>query len=132
MHDTVKLLTAQWRTEADTLRKRGAVAQAVAVESCAEELERALLERDDELLNLTEAARLSGYSSEHLGRMVRDGKIPNAGRPGAPRIRLGDLPRRPRPAVARSVPGAYDPIADARKLGSRRKGGEDAFSQNSA
>ena len=87
-------LTAQWRDEAETLRRRGAEVQAVALETCADELERALRERDNELLNLTEAARLSGYSSEHLGRMVRDGVIPNAGRPNAPRIRHGDLPRK--------------------------------------
>lgn len=42
---------------------------------------------------------------DHLGRLVRDGKTPNAGRPGAPRIALKDLPRNahgpstPRPAV---------------------------------
>ena len=89
-------LAEQWRTEAETLRKRGATAQAVVLESCADEMERALRERDNELLNLMEAAQLSGYSSEHLGRMVRDGKIPNAGRPGAPRIRLGDIPRKAR------------------------------------
>ena len=94
MPDTLAVLTAQWRDEAETLRKRGAAAQAVALESCADELERALRDRDNELLNLTDAARLSGYSSEHLGRMVRDGVIPNAGRPNAPRIRNGDLPRK--------------------------------------
>ena len=87
-------LAAQWREEADTLRKRGAVAQAVAVESCADDLEAAFRERDETLLNLTEASRLSGYSSGHLGRMVRDGTIPNVGRPNAPRIRRDDLPRK--------------------------------------
>jgi len=87
-------LAAHWREEAETLLRRGATAQAVLLESCADELERALRERDNEVLNLTEAARLSGYSSEHLGRMVRDGVIPNAGRPNAPRIRHGDLPRK--------------------------------------
>ena len=88
------LLIARWRDEAGTLRRRGAAAQAVALESCAEELETALRELDEVLLNLSEASHLSGYSSEHLGRMVRDGTIPNAGRPNAPRIRRGDLPRK--------------------------------------
>ncbi len=87
-------LVARWRDEAATLRRRGAVAQAVAVESCADDLEAAFRERDETLLNLTEASRLSGYSSGHLGRMVRDGIIPNVGRPNAPRIRRVDLPRK--------------------------------------
>ena len=87
-------LTAQWRDEADMLRRRGASAQAVALETCADDLEAALRERDETLLNLTEASRLSGYSGGHLSRMVRDGTIPNAGRPNAPRIRHSDLPRK--------------------------------------
>jgi len=45
-------------------------------------------------LTLTEAARWSGYSREHLGRLVAKGTIPNAGRPNAPRIRVADLPRK--------------------------------------
>jgi len=49
----------------------------------------------DELLNLRTAARESGYSADHLGRLVHEGKIPNAGRPHAPRIRRADLPRKP-------------------------------------
>ena len=58
----------------------------MALESCAAELEATLRERDETTLSLTEAARESGYSADHLGRLVRDGKIPNTGRPGAPRI----------------------------------------------
>ena len=67
---------------------------AVALESCAAELEATLRERDQTTLSLTEAARESGYSADHLGRLVRDGKIPNTGRPGAPRIARSHLPRK--------------------------------------
>ena len=94
MPSSLASLLSQWRNEADTLRKCGAVEQAVVSELRAEELETALREWDEALLNLTEASHLSGYSSEHLGRMVRNGTIPNAGRPNAPRIRRGDLPRK--------------------------------------
>lgn len=45
-------------------------------------------------MTLTQAAEVSGYSDDHLGRLVKDGIIPNAGRPGAPRIRRGSLPRK--------------------------------------
>ena len=79
---SVEALPATWRTPA------------VALESCAAELEATLRERDETTLSLTEAARESGYSADHLGRLVRDGRIPNAGRPGAPRIARSHLPRK--------------------------------------
>jgi hypothetical protein len=44
---------------------------------------------------MEEAARESGYSAEHLGRLIRTGRIPNAGRRSAPRVRRGDLPAKP-------------------------------------
>ena len=66
----------------------------IALESCAAELEATLRERDETTLSLTEAATESGYSTDHLGRLVREGKIPNAGRPGAPRIARSILPRK--------------------------------------
>ena len=79
-----------------------------------------------ELLDLHEAALHSGYSREHLGRLIREGKIPNAGTKGAPRIVRGDLPRKPARPLAHTRPHAYDPVADARKLGGRRRGGSHA------
>ncbi len=69
-------LAAQWRTDAATLRRRGAVTQAVAVESCADELERELARWEDQLLSITEAAAESGLSEETLRRHVRLGKLP--------------------------------------------------------
>jgi hypothetical protein len=51
------------------------------------------------LLTLVDAAAESGYSADHLGRLVRDGVIPNAGRANAPKIRRRDLPRKPLPAA---------------------------------
>jgi hypothetical protein len=49
----------------------------------------------DEALTLVEAAEESGYTAGHLGREVRAGRIPNAGRENAPKIRRRDLPRKP-------------------------------------
>ena len=91
---SVEALPGTWRRQAKTLRRYGGEPPAVALESCAAELEATLTERDETTLSLTDAARESGYSADHLGRLVRDGKIPNAGRPGAPRIARKHLPRK--------------------------------------
>ncbi len=87
-------LPVTWRRQAKTLRRYGGETPAVVLDRCADDLEATLRERDETTLSLVEAARESGYSREHLGRLVRDGKIPNAGRPGAPRIARRYLPRK--------------------------------------
>ncbi len=91
---SVQALPAAWRKRAKALRRYGGETPAVAMERCAAELEDTLVQRDETTFSLVEASRESGYSSDHLGRLVRDGKIPNAGRPGAPRIARRDLPRK--------------------------------------
>ena len=91
---TVEGLPADWRKQAKSLRRYGGDTTAVAIERCADDLDATLAERDETTLSLVEAARESGYSRDHLGRLVRDGKIPNAGRPNAPRIARRHLPRK--------------------------------------
>src|SRR4051812_5177497 len=56
----------------------------------------ALLEKSegDEILSLAAASSESGYSRDHLARLIRQGTIANAGRPNAPRVRRRDLPRK--------------------------------------
>jgi hypothetical protein len=105
-----------WRAKADVLRKHGAPGQATAVEALAEELDQVLRSELDVVLTLTDAAGESGYSAEHLGREVRQGRISNAGRQGAPRIRRGDLPRKAPCGIAASRTVTYDAGADARSL----------------
>ena len=101
---TVRSLPATWRRRAKALRRYGSEPPAVTLERCAAELEDTIADRDETTFSLVEASRESGYSADHLGRLVRDGKIPNAGRPGAPRIALKDLPRKahapPEPRLA--------------------------------
>lgn len=101
MTDTLLTLHTRWRQKARLFREHGHEATARAYEACSKELETALQDNEDDLLNLQEAARESGYSADHLGRLIREGKIPNAGRRNAPRIRRSDLPRRPETAVSR-------------------------------
>ena len=91
---SVETLPAAWRRQAKALRRYGGEMPATALESCAAELEATLVERDETTFSLVEAATESGYSADHLGRLARDGRIPNAGRPGAPRIARTHLPRK--------------------------------------
>ncbi len=114
----VRSLPALWRQRAVELRPF-AEAAARAFEVAAEDLAAALVTADDRVLTLREASRESGYSADHLARLVRDGTIPNAGRRHAPRIRSADLPRRA-PVAGQSRSG-YDPAADARELLSARR-----------
>jgi len=58
------------------------------------ELDTLVSDSANEALSLRQAAAESGYSADHLAREVRAGRILNAGRRGAPRIRRGDLPRK--------------------------------------
>ena len=80
---SVEGLPVSWRKQAKALRRYGGETPAVVLDRCADDLEATLQELDETTLSLVEAA------SE-----IRDGKIPNAGRPGAPRIARNHLPRK--------------------------------------
>jgi len=97
---SVEGLPADWRGKAKALRRYGSETAALVLDLCAEDLETTIRDRDETTLSLVEAARESGYSREHLGRLVRDGKIPNAGRLNAPRIARIHLPRKATPPAA--------------------------------
>lgn len=93
---TIETLAKDWRSRAGKLRDWAAAEEvAHAWEEAARELEAVLATAEQELLNLQQASKHSGYSPDHLGRLVREGKLPNSGRVNAPRIRVGDLPRKP-------------------------------------
>lgn len=112
---------AKWQTrQAELERLHAQVDGATVCRELLQDFERFRAGEAEELLNLCDAARLSGYSEDHLGKLVRAGKIPNAGRAGSPRIRRADLPRRPT-RVAPKAGQFYDPDADARSLAIRRK-----------
>ncbi len=82
-----------WRERATKLRSWGAdEATARIWETAGAELEQALQTAGGETLTLTEAARLSGLTPGYLGDLIRAGKLPNAGRKHAPRLRRSDLP----------------------------------------
>jgi hypothetical protein len=109
---TPDALGAAWRDRAAELRRYGAEPQAVTLEAAAAELDAALREAADEPLTLAEAAEESGYSERRLRELVAAGEVPQAGRKGRPRVRRGDLPRRP----SRRATTGYDARADAARL----------------
>lgn len=81
-----------------------------------------------ELLTLEEAARRSGYTADHLGSLVRSGKIQNHGRKNAPRVRACDVPKKSNltsaPSVSIVAPAERRRIA--RSVLSDTTGGSDA------
>lgn len=118
------------RKALDTLRSKAAElresfgdgARARALEWAACQIEEAIRDSEDAILSLAEASLRSGYSPDHIARLIREGKIPNAGRRGAPRVRAGDLPL-PRPlAIANDDSIPHHTRTDARALGIRRGG----------
>lgn len=122
-------LPDQWRVLAKQQRRLGADAQARILDFCADELTAAFLRAGDETLTLSRAAQESGYGADHLGRMVREGRIPNSGRKDKPLIRRRDLPqkgRKRKEEPCRSTPGGYVPERLFRDIIHSKLGGDDA------
>lgn len=110
-------LLDRWTKRRDELRRlHAAVDGATLCEEVLADLDAIQRAEGDVVLTLVNAAMLSGYSAEHLARLLRTGVLPNAGRKGAPRIRLADLPKRPSASLAAGHLKRYDPDADARAL----------------
>lgn len=96
-------LSEKWLQEAALLRRHGAIEAATTKEACAAELDAYSLQHELEALPLSEAAKESGLSVGHLGRLLADERIENVGVKGAPRIRRGDLPRKAPPPPSDAV-----------------------------
>jgi len=113
----------RWRARRDELSRLGA--QVDGAKLCDEvlaDVDALLTSEDEALLGLHEAAARSGYSSDHLRRLHRLGKL-SARRDGRRLFfRAGDLPKKPTVVDARPIL-AYDPIADARRVATRTSSG---------
>lgn len=94
MNPGLDALADEWREKAEDLRQYGADAQAQTLEAAADDLEERVAAIRLQTLTLREAAEESGYSYSRLQEMVGD-ELENVGEPGAPRVRRGDLPRKP-------------------------------------
>jgi len=85
-----------WRETARILQAwLGNEGSVQALHYAADQLEHSLRLAVDQVLTLPQAAAESGYSADHLARLVREQPALNAGRKHAPRIRRRDLPRKP-------------------------------------
>ena len=109
-------LPARWRQRADFLNEYGDPNSARLWLTAVVELERALEAFGEETLTLTEAARVSGFSPGYLGSLVKAGKIANAGRTNAPRIRRADLPTKNPNGPGRAARHIEERVENAGKL----------------
>jgi hypothetical protein len=91
--------------EVRTLRKYSATAQAEVLETACREFREAVTDWLDEPLTITEAAaECPWWKDSTLAKKVRAGELPQAGVPGAPRVRRRDL---------FAVAGAHSPEVDS-------------------
>jgi hypothetical protein len=122
----LRQLAENWRTEAGRLRQLEAVGQAAVFEQLANELEASLATWETSSLTIREAADCSGYSEDHLRRLVRRGHIPNAGRKNSPRIFRRDLPVKRLPKDGSGDQRSIDSRQQiARSVADSAKGGSD-------
>ena len=107
-------LARKWREEALPLEERyidPRVAELFRLH--ARELEEAVQDAEEEVLTIGEAAGTSGNSVDHIRHLVAEGKIPNIGVRGSPRVRRGDLPLKSGP---RGRTTGCDAAATARSI----------------
>jgi len=107
----------RWRTRLAEWARIGALVDGAKLcEEVLADFEAVTRAEDDAELSLSEAATESGYSSDHLRRLHRMGRLPAFRRGRSLFFRSGDLPRKP--TARRFSP--YDPVADARRVSNQR------------
>jgi hypothetical protein len=111
---------AKWESRRDEWRRLGVSVNGEAVANeILTDVEQLEHESPSDALTLSEGARVSGYSTDHLRHLIAAGQLENLGRKHAPRVRRGDLPRKatmsPTPRI-----GAYNADDDALTLAVRR------------
>ena len=110
-------LVTRWRTRQSEWARIGALVDGARVcEELLQDFEAVTRAEDDAELTLSEAAAESGYSSDHLRRLHRLGKLPAYRKGRSLFFHSGDLPRKPTAPTL----SPYDPVADARRVISQR------------
>jgi len=107
----------RWTARRDELRRLSALVDgATLLDEVLGDLENVNVA--DPLMSLTAAASLTGYTPDHLARLIRGGSLANYGKKGSPRVKLSECPKKAR--LATGMTRGYDVGADARSLGARR------------
>ena len=118
---TLSEIRGRWAAKRDELAKlKASVDGATLCDQLLEDLDQLALD-PKESLTLSQASARSGYTTDHLSRLIRQGKLKNVGRKGSPRVFAADLPKRPTPkSLADRSSAPYDAATDARLLRIRR------------
>ena len=120
-HRLTSELASKWEKDAQLLAQYGSSQQADLLRNCSRQLFETISSENDVLLTLAVAASITGYSPDHLGKLVRQGTVKNYGRKHSPKLRLADLPKKPTTVVGGNS-SKYDVDADARStLGRARR-----------
>lgn len=114
-------LRAKWQARTEELERLGALVPAGPLcRAVLEDLAQLRPEDDEEILSLREAAEYSGYSEDHLSRLVKQGRLRTLRPPGSRgryAFQKADLPQKP--GQRHTVPaGVHD-------LASRLYGGKE-------
>jgi len=92
-----------WQQRADYLHQFGDPNSARLWRTAAVELERALTAFGEQMLTVTDAAQVTGYTPDYIRKQIAAGALPNAGRKNAPRVRRADLKTKPQSGRGRPV-----------------------------
>jgi hypothetical protein len=86
---------AYWTDRGNELKRIGAIVDGERlISEFLNGLDALFNTEQEQVLTLRQASNASGYSRDHLARLIKTGVIPNAGRRGSPRVRQSDLPRK--------------------------------------
>lgn len=93
---TLQHLLKYWRQRHEIYVADGAlVSGAKVAEQVIRDLELAINSgAADDLVTLSEAARLSGFSADYLRRLIRGGQLEDFGKPHKPLLSVESLPRK--------------------------------------
>lgn len=105
-------LSAKWEHRAAEWARLGVLVNGAQLAAeILEDLHELEAKDADETLTLTDAAKELDMHPDSIGRAIRQGRLPNCGRPNAPRVRRGDLEALGRRGRAKATPTSISSAA---------------------